>query len=236
MEVSCPINIICLYWVGPFRGRDFAPRDVDRLLYTVHKHIDRPYKFYCLTNDMKADVPVEKIPLRYNWPGWWSKMELHRPDLPEGLTLYLDLDSHVIRSLKPLLDFPSGGKLTMFPNRMAKRTASQSSLFPETGKIVQRYQAGVMLFESGRLSWLYDLFRANPEKNMSHFRADQDLIGQYLPDQPTWSRNWLAKTRDCLGTKEAPKEAIIVTGQPKGKLLREDELALTIPWLEAMAR
>jgi hypothetical protein len=228
MEVSNSVNIISLYWVGEFRGRDFTERDVARLVYTVHKHIDRPYKFYCLTNDMDACLPVRKIPLRYNWPGWWSKMELHRPDLPEGLTLYLDLDSHVIRSLKPLLDFPSGGRLTMFPNRMVKR--------PIPENVVCCYQAGVMLFEPGRLSWLYDIFRTNPEEYMNHFRADQDLMGKYLPDQPTWPTSWLAKMRDCLGTKVPPKEAIIVTGQPKGKMLRENELMSSVPWLERMAR
>jgi hypothetical protein len=225
--VSNPINIICLYWVGKFRGRDFIPRDVARLYYTVHKHIDRPYVFYCLTNDMKANLPGMKIPLRHNWPGWWSKMELHRPDLPEGVTLYLDLDSHIIRSLKPLLDFPSDGHLTMFPSRMTKKSGQG---------VVHRYQAGIMMFEPGRLSWLYDLFRADPEDYMMRFRADQDLLGELAPGLPVWSGNWLAKTRDCLGTKEAPREAIIVTGQPRGKMLREEELRQSIPWLEGMAR
>ena len=46
-----------------------------------------------------SDVPIEgirTIPLAHDWPGWWAKMELFRPDIPGDL-FYLDLDTTVIR-------------------------------------------------------------------------------------------------------------------------------------------
>lgn len=55
----------------------------------------------CLT-DMDADIDgVDALDLRYRWPGWWSKMELFRPDV-RGDFLYMDLDTTV---LGPLDDF-----------------------------------------------------------------------------------------------------------------------------------
>lgn len=222
------VNIICLYWVGDFRGRDFTVKDVRRLHECVEKHMDRPYAFYCLTNDMNADIPAEKIELEHNWPGWWSKMELHRPDLPKGRTLYLDLDSHVIRSLKPILDFE--GNLVMFRTRAAKWKIKR----PELG-VFHRYQAATMLFDPGSTAAFYEMFCEDPQYYMNMYRSEQDLMGIYLPKQPTFPDNWMLKLKECLHTESPPsEEAIIVTGQPSGNWFRR--YPKVVPWLEEMAR
>lgn len=50
----------------------------------------------CLSD---VTVPrVETIPLLHNWPGWWSKMELYRPDITGDL-LFMDLDTLIIGPL-----------------------------------------------------------------------------------------------------------------------------------------
>lgn len=222
------VNIICLYWTGDFRGRDFTVRDVRRLQECVAKHIDRPYTFYCLTNDMDADIPAEKIKLEYAWPGWWSKMELHRPDLPKGRTLYLDLDSHVIRSLKPILDFK--GNLVMFRTRASKIKQRH----PEPG-LIHRYQAATMLFDSGSMVDMYKIFCEDPEYYMQRFRSDQDFMGWFIPNQPVFPNEWMLKLKECLYTVRPPSdEAIIVTGQPSGNWFRR--YPKVVSWLEEMAR
>ena len=222
------INIICLYWVGDFRGRDFCVNDVVRLKESVAKHIDRPYTFCCLTNDMEADIPAEKIELEYAWPGWWSKMELHRPDLPEGRTLYLDLDSHVIRSLQPILDFE--GNLVMFKTKASPWKINH----PESGW-VHRYQAATMLFDPGSTASFYEMFCEDPNFYMNMYRSEQDLMGEYLPKQPTFPDSWMLKLKECLHTERPPSdEAIIITGQPSGNWFRRYQEA--VPWLEEMAR
>ena len=51
-----------------------------------------------------SDAPVEgvpTIPLRHNWPGWWAKMELFRPDI-NGDLLYFDIDTVVIGDVSAL--------------------------------------------------------------------------------------------------------------------------------------
>ncbi len=214
------INIICLYWVGDFRGRDFIANDVWRLYHSVLKHADRPFDFYVLTNDMEANVPGTKIELLHgnDWPGWWAKMELYRPDLPAGRTLYMDLDSHVIHSLQPIFDFE--GDLVLFDSQDTSR-----------------YQAATILFNATEFTWLYDKFKKDWNYYLLNYRSDQDLLGEWIPDQPTFPKEWMIKLRNIMGSpvfrRNPPEDVIIVTGQPsRGGFRRTHE----IPWFEETAR
>jgi hypothetical protein len=178
---------------------------------------------------MNADVDAVKIELEYAWPGWWSKMELHRPDLPEGRTLYLDLDSHVIRALQPILDFE--GDLVMFKTREPKRKIDN----PPSGS-KYKYQAATMLFTPGKMADLYTVFCHRPDHWMSLFRSDQDFMGHFIPNQPTFPDSWMCKLSQCIRTEGPPsKDTIIVTGQPK-KREHFHNYRKYVPWLEGMAR
>jgi len=226
--MSGKVNVICLYWLGEFRGRDFTEEDVWRLYMSVNKHIDRDFDFYVLTNDMTANVPGTKIVLSnpVEWPGWWSKMDLHRSDLPTGRTLYLDLDSHVIRSLQPILDTP--GDLVMFSNRVNVGNAY----------IIKRYQAATMLFTPGEMEKKYQLlskFSENYRHYMVIYRSEQDLMGAWIPHQSTFNDKWLLKasTLQKKYRDSPPEDVIIITGQPKNNFFRRTE---EVPWLEKMAR
>lgn len=59
----------------------------------------------CLSDTLIPDVVT--IPLRHNWPGWWSKMELFRPDI-KGDLFYLDLDTLVFGDIQPIIDAANG--------------------------------------------------------------------------------------------------------------------------------
>jgi len=221
-------NIICLLWFGEFRGRNFKENDVIRLFDTVDKHIDIPFDFYCLTNKPEINIPGTCIPLLHNYPGWWSKIELHRPDLPKGRTLYLDLDTTIVRSLAEILDF--NGDLVMFGNRMCKNNKSTG----EGKKIVQKYQAGTMLFDSGigKMAYIWNTFNSNPKFWMERYRSEQDMMGELLPFQPTFPDEWLMKLSE-LRRKDINNDTIVVTGQPKGVDYRNPHIA---PWLSKFAR
>ena len=82
-------------------GQDFAPVHVQALQKQIHKH-SPGVEFVCI-----ADVPVPRvqtIKAEYDWPIWWLKMEIFRPDI-EGPFLYMDLDT-VVRG--PIEDFFEG--------------------------------------------------------------------------------------------------------------------------------
>lgn len=80
-------------------GGEFTPKHVKWLARQVPGLI-------CL-----SDVPVdgvETIPLIHNWPKWFSKFELFRPDI-DGDLLYFDLDTVIVGDLESL----DVGKTTM---------------------------------------------------------------------------------------------------------------------------
>ena len=221
------MNIICLYWVGDFRERDYTVNDVLRLRQSVDKHITRPYKFYCLTNDLTSEIPAIRIPLKHTWPGWWAKMELHRPDLPKGRTLYLDLDSHVISNLDPILDYP--GNLVMFDTKASKRKQENNTSLT----LIYKYQAATMLFDPGAMKQIYKRFKKRPEFYMNKFRSDQDIMGEWISNQPVFPGEWMKKLVGCKGMTSPPKNVIIITGRPgDGSFRRLHEY----PWLDKVAR
>jgi hypothetical protein len=69
-------------------GGDFLPEHVQRLAGMVPGLV-------CL-----SDVPVDGVttmPLQYDWPGWWAKMEIYDTSRLPGDVMYFDLDTLVIR-------------------------------------------------------------------------------------------------------------------------------------------
>src|SRR6478609_2567748 len=70
---------------------------VERLRAGVKRHLPLEHRFVCLSD---VDVPCERIPLEYNWPGWWSKLEAFR--LP-GPVIYFDLDTAIVGDLSEIV-------------------------------------------------------------------------------------------------------------------------------------
>lgn len=90
--------------------RPYRVEHVAKLARGVARWLAEPHRFVCLT-DQVAEVEaegIEAIPLLTDWPGWWAKLELFRPGLLTGPTLYLDLDSLVVGPLAPLVREATG--------------------------------------------------------------------------------------------------------------------------------
>lgn len=94
-------------------GGEYTPEHVQRLAFQLALYA--PDRQVVVLSD--ADVPgVQRIPLQYDWPGWWAKLELCRPDI-EGDLLYFDLDTVI---LGPLDDILKVGELTMLADPYKK--------------------------------------------------------------------------------------------------------------------
>jgi hypothetical protein len=74
---------------------------VGAMLYGLRSH-GYTGRVVCLS-DVHVSYPVEVVPLRKDWPGWWSKLELFRPGLFTEPVLYLDLDTLVVGNVSKLL-------------------------------------------------------------------------------------------------------------------------------------
>lgn len=104
------VQVVCMKW-----GRKFGPEYVNRLHAMVRRHLTRPARFVCFTDDASGfEAGVEALPLPD--VGWtegvdvhgWRKVGLFADALGDltGDALFLDLDVLVVASLDPLFEHP----------------------------------------------------------------------------------------------------------------------------------
>lgn len=98
------MNVVCVQvanYCG--MGKQYAAA----MFNALRRHMSGPHRFFCLTDD-PSTLPegVEPLEPAPNLFGWWNKMALFKPGkLPEGQTLYFDLDTVPIGSLDDLASY-----------------------------------------------------------------------------------------------------------------------------------
>jgi hypothetical protein len=108
---------------------------------------------------------VETIPLKYNWPKWWSKLELFS-DAIDGDLLYIDLDTVV---LGDLAKFEQVGETTML-----------SDFYNP-----QKPASGLMYIAQADKAAVWNAWISSPEMNMAKKRGrggigDQGFLAEVL--------------------------------------------------------
>ena len=139
-------------------GGDYDVRYVQVMRNALNKHMGSDgYVLWCLTDD--PDVAgvegVEIIPLLHRWKGWWSKIEVFRPDLPRLKWIYLDLDTLILGNIKPLGLINVEFAMLRGLNRVRERMNLPSS--------------GVMVGDFYWYGEVYERFKRNPEGLMREF-------------------------------------------------------------------
>lgn len=158
-----------------------------------------------------SDVPVigvKTIPLKYDWPGWWSKMELFRPEITDDL-LYYDLDTVVI---SPVI--PSG----------------ECSLMLEDFYYPARSGSGLMYIRNQDKAVVWNAWMRDPVGNQSYkptkmHHGDQGFIQDFLPH-----RKWQEFHRNDILSYKAhvkklgikPRGVVCFHGHPRPWQAREN--------------
>jgi hypothetical protein len=109
---------------------------------------------------------LHNIPLKYRWPGWWSKLELCRPDI-KGDILFLDLDSLVVGSLREIARTDRLTLLRDFYRDGVRRT--------------EGLQSSVMFLPEGHRRCVWDVFAADPRGVMARHThgGDQRFLEEF---------------------------------------------------------
>lgn len=141
-------------------GGTYHAEWVLKLQKAVARHLCVPHVFKCLSD---VEVPCERIALEHGWPGWWSKIELFRPGVVSGPTLYLDLDTVLVGAIDRLADLPFDFAIMRNLN---------ASWMPGSA---------VMWFKERAPAQVYDIFRENPEHFIGQYSDRSE--GTYLGDQ-----------------------------------------------------
>lgn len=121
-----------------------------------------------------VDVPgVPCIPLRHDWPGWWSKLELFRHDIPGDLS-YIDLDTVVLGDIAPIIAAANG-----------KTTMLSDFYWPE------KPASGLMYIAQQDKAQVWGEWMRDPAGHMNApvsrgVIGDQGYLGKILPGVQRW--------------------------------------------------
>lgn len=153
----------------------YYPEYVYALQAQIEKHYNKPHRFVCLT-DFEG-MKCETIKLENNLPGWWSKLEIFRPELVTGsnydIFVYLDLDTCIVGDITELVEYPH--KFSALSQVDSETVAGRDK--------GNRFASGIMAWR-GDYYEIYKSFMFNPVFYMNkHSKdGDQSFLSKFLPD------------------------------------------------------
>ncbi len=115
MSEQRPVNILCLKW-----GTRYPAAYTNILYASVKRHLHRPFRFVCLTDDptgLNPGIDPRPIPecpdiktLWGFWPNIFVKLCLYKPGLADlaGPTLFFDVDVVIQQDLDCFFDYEPG--------------------------------------------------------------------------------------------------------------------------------
>jgi hypothetical protein len=213
-----PVTVLCMKW-----GTKYGPDYVNRLYAMVARHLARPFRFVCLTDDvagLRSEVigaPIPSMP-RFDQPKerGWLKIASFSPELAPMLdetVLFLDLDVVVMGSLDPLFDHP--GALPMIRDWYHPvRLVGNSSVY--------RYRPA-------ERRDVFETFARDADAIVRRIRNEQEYLSEYLRargELSFWPPEWCPSYRvGCLPPWplrlwQAPRppagaRVIVFHGEPK---------------------
>ena len=185
-----PVNVICMKW-----GTLYGPHYVNRLYGMTTRHLSRPFRFVCFTDDssglrdefetvplpeIRVDAPYQNLP--------WRKLAVFREAVGglSGTTLFLDLDVVIVGTLDPFFDY-FGEFCIIREWSDSERIVGNSSVFR---------------FEIGAHADLLDRYESKPTRHwIELYGVEQTYLSHALgPDRLTyWPADWCVSfKKHCL--------------------------------------
>jgi len=174
------ITIACVLRVD--EGSRYNINDVKKLKKGFEVFLDTDHRFVCLSNIV---IPmIETIPLVTDLKGWWSKIELFRPNLFDSDVFYIDLDMVICNDLLPFLNLCQGHDFLML-NHIKDSTPG----------------SGIMYWQKNDHSYIYDKFMKDPARYQQKYTrhpklGDQAFISEnieysFFNDIQGFNKDWL---------------------------------------------
>ena len=199
------VTIVCVLKSGGTYTIDY----VVKLKSMIDRNTTIPYGFICLT-DMDIDKNIcESIKLIRGQAGWWSKIELFRPNLMNAKQIiYFDLDTIILKNIDDILDFQHNFSALYPWNEKNRRNGLCAS--------------GMMAWRNDNtFSFIFDRF--DPGRTKNYPRGDQEYISQTLrtkKKKPEFLQNLFlgiySYKRNCR--ERLPKNARIICFHGKPRL------------------
>ncbi|MEL7132808.1 MAG: hypothetical protein AAGK77_10375 [Pseudomonadota bacterium] len=227
-----PVLILTMKW-----GKLYGPEYVNRLAAGVAKHLSRPHRFVCFTDDSTDfSDQVEAMPLPdMRLPSGhsdtrWRKLGLFAPDLfgLSGTALFLDLDQIIVDSIEPF--FEDDAPFRIIRDDLLFRSKPLRRINPARDRFLASVgNSSVFRYEVGAHSYILDAYLADPAAATANFKISQQFQSAQLAKHghlAYWPDEWCVSfknncvprgLRSYLADPTLPDGARIVVfaGEPK---------------------
>lgn len=218
------VNVCCV-WVKA--NVPYGVEYVANLRAMVKKHLTRTYRLWCLT-DRPLQLPygVAPIPIAHDKTlfGWWAKVQMFRHGLFQGRVLYLDLDSLIVTSLDPIVDFPASLALLPHQGTFTGRYKGKQR------EIVPRFNSSVMVWDADSAA-ATSLYRDWDPSIADRLHGDQDWIGERVPYAATMPAEWFPRLSMLEGNPPSAEAKVVLCKVPKNTIAAD-----LYPWVNDVWR
>jgi hypothetical protein len=185
------LHVVCVKW-----GNKYISQYANVLKSMVSRHLTKPFKFHCITEDstgLDPDINVIDLPNEAGIKTWWSKLYMFSPKLPiKGTILYFDLDIIIFKNIDCLVDHEPG-------KFMIIRDFNRCRV--KDWKICN---SSVMRWDTGTSDFFWNEYAQDPHSIMGRMHGDQDWITargkghtNFFPDEWIRSYKW-----EMIGRKD----------------------------------
>jgi hypothetical protein len=203
--MGASVNVICMKW-----GTLYGPEYVNHLREGVARHLKRPHRFVCFTDDaagLRPDIEVMPIP-QLGLPSMqrdlrWRKLGVFGAELGtlQGTTLFLDLDLVVVDDLEPFFTQPGSFLIIrdddLFrPKPLRRLNPARDAFLHSVGN------SSVFRFEIGAHRYILDAYVADPKGAAQRYEISQQFQSAQLAahgELAYWPRGWCVSFKnDCV--------------------------------------
>ncbi len=201
--MQTPVNVICMKW-----GKLYGPEYVNFLRAGVGRHLKRPFRFVCFTDDaqgLRDDVQVLPLPELGLPKGQgdlrWRKLAVFGKQLHDlrGSTLFLDLDLVIVDGLDAFFEPP--GRFLIIRDDDLFRPKPLRKLNPARDRFLHSVgNSSVFRFEIGQHAYILDAYLADPKGAAERYEISQQFQSAQLAahgDLAYWPSDW------CVSFKNA---------------------------------
>jgi hypothetical protein len=201
-----PVLILTMKW-----GTLYSAQDVNRLAAQVRRHLPRPHRFICFTDDAQGLAPgIEAMPLpelglaKGHGDLRWRKLGLFRRDLG-GLAghtaLFLDLDLVVVDDLSPFFDLP--GDFLIIRDDDLFRPKPLRRINPARDRFLHSVgNSSVFRYKVGQHAYILDAYLADPQAAVRQYEISQQFQSAQLTERGHlnyWPKGWCVSFKnDCV--------------------------------------
>lgn len=202
------ITVACVWVQG---NVPYSVEYVAKLRGMVSRHLSQPFRFVCLTDrpaELPTNVEAVEITPHKGLFGWWAKVELfNRSHGFDGRMLYLDLDTLVVDSLEPVVDFPAS--FALIPH--------EGTFNGKDGlAVVKRFNSSVMVWDAGSQDHVFENFI--PTKTPKRLWGDQDHIGEQCPFAAFLPAEWFPRLSSLNGRQPDAPVKVVLAKKPKNEI------------------